>query len=160
MFRMGNCTDVVFCLQDPTGEYVRRWCPELMKLPIEFVHCPWVSSVPRESPFHSYSNTQSQPQLLTNRVRSSGGAGDVSRRRGRRAGEGLSKENRDGPRGRQARGAQGGDRRAKGAPGVRAARRERGVAAARAGSNRAMHHAGGLPNVSLFFIISVWTICL
>ena len=74
----------------------------------------------------------------------------MSRRRGRRAGEGLSKENRDGPRGRQARGAQGGDRRAKSAPGVRAARRERGVAAARAGSNRAMHHAGGLPNVSLF----------
>ena len=59
LFRMGNCTDVVFCSQDPTGEYVRRWCPELMKLPIEFVHCPWVSSVPRESPFHSYSNTQS-----------------------------------------------------------------------------------------------------
>ena len=91
-------------------------------------------------------------QLLTKPppCKYSGGAGDVSRRRGRRARSRLSKENRDGPRGRQARGAQGGDRRAKSAPGVRAARRERGVAAARAGSNRAMHHAGGLPNVSLF----------
>ena len=37
---------------DPTGEYVRRWCPELAGLPIEFVHCPWVSA-PRESPFHT-----------------------------------------------------------------------------------------------------------
>ena len=74
----------------------------------------------------------------------------MSRRRGRRSRSRLSKENRDGLGGRQARGAQGGDRRAKGTPGVRATRRERGVAAARAGSNRAMHHAGGLPNVSLF----------
>ena len=84
----------------------------------------------------------------------------MSRRRGRRARSGLSKANRDGLGGCQARGAQGGDRRAKGTPGVRAARRERGVAAARAGANRAMHHAGGLPNVSLFFIISVWAIRL
>ena len=99
-------------------------------------------------------------QLLTKPppCKYSGGAGDVSRRRGRRARSRLSKENRDGPRGRQARGAQGGDRRAKGTPGVRAARRERGVAAARAGSNRAMHHASGLPNVSLLFIVSVWAI--
>jgi len=26
---------------DPTGEYVRRWCPELRSLPARFIHCPW-----------------------------------------------------------------------------------------------------------------------
>ena len=26
---------------DPDGDYVRRWCPELAKLPVEFIHCPW-----------------------------------------------------------------------------------------------------------------------
>eukprot|EP00933_Yihiella_yeosuensis_P068404 TRINITY_DN7398_c1_g1_i1.p1 TRINITY_DN7398_c1_g1~~TRINITY_DN7398_c1_g1_i1.p1 ORF type:complete len:738 (+),score=145.53 TRINITY_DN7398_c1_g1_i1:114-2327(+) len=27
--------------QDPKGEYIRRWCPELAKLATSFVHCPW-----------------------------------------------------------------------------------------------------------------------
>lgn len=26
---------------DPTGKYVQRWCPELAKLPIKFLHTPW-----------------------------------------------------------------------------------------------------------------------
>lgn len=26
---------------DPDGDYVRRWCPELARLPVEFIHCPW-----------------------------------------------------------------------------------------------------------------------
>lgn len=26
---------------DPEGDYVRRWCPELAKLPLQFIHCPW-----------------------------------------------------------------------------------------------------------------------
>ncbi len=26
---------------DPDGDYVRRWCPELAKLPREWVHKPW-----------------------------------------------------------------------------------------------------------------------
>eukprot|EP00930_Biecheleria_cincta_P069625 TRINITY_DN57346_c0_g1_i1.p1 TRINITY_DN57346_c0_g1~~TRINITY_DN57346_c0_g1_i1.p1 ORF type:complete len:746 (+),score=117.11 TRINITY_DN57346_c0_g1_i1:74-2311(+) len=26
---------------DPTGKYVRKWCPELAKLPIKFLHTPW-----------------------------------------------------------------------------------------------------------------------
>jgi len=26
---------------DPEGHYVRMWCPELAKLPSEFIHCPW-----------------------------------------------------------------------------------------------------------------------
>jgi deoxyribodipyrimidine photolyase len=26
---------------DPTGNYVRRWCPELSSLPPRFIHCPW-----------------------------------------------------------------------------------------------------------------------
>ena len=31
---------------DPDGNYVRRWLPQLAKLPLEFVHCPW------EAPHH------------------------------------------------------------------------------------------------------------
>ncbi len=31
---------------DPEGAYVRRWVPELAKLPTEFIHCPW------EAPLH------------------------------------------------------------------------------------------------------------
>jgi len=27
--------------QDPTGSYVRRWCPELAKLPLKYLHTPW-----------------------------------------------------------------------------------------------------------------------
>ncbi len=30
---------------DATGEYVRRWVPELEKLPVEFIHEPWVASM-------------------------------------------------------------------------------------------------------------------
>mmetsp|Transcript_63457 Transcript_63457/g.112836 ORF Transcript_63457/g.112836 Transcript_63457/m.112836 type:complete len:748 (-) Transcript_63457:181-2424(-) len=26
---------------DPSGDYVRRWCPELRSLPPRFIHCPW-----------------------------------------------------------------------------------------------------------------------
>jgi hypothetical protein len=26
---------------DPEGDYVRRWCPELARLPVPFVHAPW-----------------------------------------------------------------------------------------------------------------------
>lgn len=26
---------------DPSGNYVRRWCPELCSLPPRFIHCPW-----------------------------------------------------------------------------------------------------------------------
>ena len=26
---------------DPQGDYVRRWCPELAKLPVEWLHKPW-----------------------------------------------------------------------------------------------------------------------
>jgi deoxyribodipyrimidine photo-lyase len=26
---------------DPDGDYVRRWLPQLAKLPVEFIHCPW-----------------------------------------------------------------------------------------------------------------------
>jgi deoxyribodipyrimidine photo-lyase len=28
---------------DPHGDYVRRWCPELAKLPTEWLHQPWAA---------------------------------------------------------------------------------------------------------------------
>ena len=30
---------------DPEGHYVRQWCPELAKLPSEYIHCPWEAPV-------------------------------------------------------------------------------------------------------------------
>jgi len=30
---------------DPEGEYVRKWLPQLARLPVEYIHCPW------EAPF-------------------------------------------------------------------------------------------------------------
>lgn len=29
---------------DPEGEYVRRWIPELSRLPARYIHCPWQAS--------------------------------------------------------------------------------------------------------------------
>jgi deoxyribodipyrimidine photolyase len=26
---------------DPEGDYVRRWLPQLSRLPVEYIHCPW-----------------------------------------------------------------------------------------------------------------------
>ena len=31
---------------DPFGDYVRRWCPELAKLPDEWIHQPWAAPAP------------------------------------------------------------------------------------------------------------------
>jgi deoxyribodipyrimidine photo-lyase len=28
---------------DPTGDYVKKWVPELAELPKEFVHAPWTA---------------------------------------------------------------------------------------------------------------------
>ena len=30
---------------DPEGAYVRKWLPQLARLPVEYIHCPW------EAPF-------------------------------------------------------------------------------------------------------------
>ena len=30
---------------DPEGDYVRNWLPQLARLPVEYIHCPW------EAPF-------------------------------------------------------------------------------------------------------------
>jgi len=38
-FRMSPATSGK--TQDPTGNYVRRWCPELAKLQLKFLHTPW-----------------------------------------------------------------------------------------------------------------------
>ena len=28
---------------DPTGQYIRRWCPELSELPKKWIHHPWTA---------------------------------------------------------------------------------------------------------------------
>jgi deoxyribodipyrimidine photo-lyase len=40
---------------DPNGDYVRHWCPELAKLPDEWLHRPW------EAPVEIFARAGMQP---------------------------------------------------------------------------------------------------
>ncbi|MBE0420485.1 deoxyribodipyrimidine photo-lyase [Pseudoalteromonas nigrifaciens] len=51
--------------QDPTGAFIKKWCPELEKLPIEYLHQPW-QQTPMEALFNDFKLGVDYPEPMLN----------------------------------------------------------------------------------------------
>ena len=49
--------------QDPTGAFIKKWCPELEKLPIEYLHQPW-EQTPMEALFNDFKLGEDYPEPM------------------------------------------------------------------------------------------------
>ncbi len=49
--------------QDPTGSFIKKWCPELEKLPIEYLHQPW-EQTPMEALFNDFKLGEDYPEPM------------------------------------------------------------------------------------------------
>ena len=49
--------------QDPTGAFIKKWCPELEKLPIEYLHEPW-QQTPMEALFNDFKLGEDYPEPM------------------------------------------------------------------------------------------------
>ena len=49
--------------QDPTGAFIKKWCPELEKLPIEYLHTPW-EQTPMEALFNDFKLGEDYPEPM------------------------------------------------------------------------------------------------
>lgn len=49
--------------QDPTGAFIKKWCPELEKLPIEYLHQPW-QQTPMEALFNDFKLGVDYPEPM------------------------------------------------------------------------------------------------
>ena len=49
--------------QDPTGAFIKKWCPELEELPIEYLHQPW-EQTPMEALFNDFKLGEDYPEPM------------------------------------------------------------------------------------------------
>lgn len=61
--------------QDPTGEFIRQWCPELIELPDELIHTPW-QITPMETQLYGVKLGQDYPWPVVDLQQSSKQARD------------------------------------------------------------------------------------
>ncbi len=61
--------------QDPNGEFIKKWCPELKKLPIEYLHEPW-QQTPMEALFNDFKIGEDYPEPMVDLTKASKEARD------------------------------------------------------------------------------------
>ena len=61
--------------QDPHGEFIKKWCPELEKLPIEYLHEPW-QQTPMEALFNDFKIGEDYPEPMVDLTKASKEARD------------------------------------------------------------------------------------
>eukprot|EP01093_Parvamoeba_rugata_P011874 TRINITY_DN3347_c0_g1_i1.p1 TRINITY_DN3347_c0_g1~~TRINITY_DN3347_c0_g1_i1.p1 ORF type:complete len:506 (-),score=82.69 TRINITY_DN3347_c0_g1_i1:1357-2874(-) len=56
--------------QDPSGEFIKKWCPELEKLPVEYLHKPW-EQTPMEALFNDFKLGDDYPAPMIDLTKAS-----------------------------------------------------------------------------------------